>query len=110
MKYLISFRKCKLAPYKKTKADEDPFPEIQIKCPLKALRPVTVETVPRKTRPFGCHNVFGLKRTFGVDRSYRIYGIINNKNVAVRMKYEIQIPLNKSDWKIRTSTELNPEN
>ena len=38
--------KRKLAPYKKAKIKGEPLPEIQIKCLLKALQPVTVEPVP----------------------------------------------------------------
>lgn len=80
--------KRKLSPYKKTTSSTAPLPQIHIKSPLRALRPVTVEPVPSEEQTLwdatmAVYHPFGFKRAFGAHQRYWIYGHVGGKKVVV---------------------------
>lgn len=81
-------QKRQLSPYKKYVAKANPLPEISLHCPLKAIRPVSVEPVAKEEQQLwdatmDYHHPFGFSRPFGAHQRYWIYGQFEGKKTIL---------------------------
>lgn len=80
--------KRKLVSLKKKKAKGFPVPELQVKCSLRELRPVSVDLVPPEEQALwdatmATYHPLGFKRAFGAHQRYWIHGHVDGNRVVV---------------------------
>ncbi len=81
-------KKRKLAPYRKASSSANPVPLPNIKCPLRALKPVSVELVSPEEQSLwdatmAKYHPLGFQRAFGAHQRYWIYGQVDGKRTVV---------------------------